>query len=324
MIPEQSETDSNRVAISAVQGAFNLIGTVIGFILPVLLQGSLDDPQNPHWETHSGQILTTWVPIIAIIFSIACIYLTLASYRSIDESFLNSKPLEKKSIKKVLTQMVQPLKHDNGAWFMAIIFGFNMAMRVLMTVLLPLLTYVVLLEGIMFIVFIFLLGPFVAYGFLYWNKKAKKVGSQETFAQSLLIIICILFLALILAVEMNAILKIVISVFLMGFALACIIGGFLFPMPILSSIVDEAANLYGKNDPDASSKLSGAYFGMNLFMVNLASAIANILLGFIFTGGREKSPLILTLALPIAGFIFLFTWVCLKRIKLRVNPSLKK
>ena len=47
MIQEQSQVEKNRVKISAIQGLFSILATIIGIIFPLIMQGLLDDPKNP-------------------------------------------------------------------------------------------------------------------------------------------------------------------------------------------------------------------------------------------------------------------------------------
>ena len=48
-------------------------------------------------------------------------------------------------------------------------FAANFAMRILMTILMPLVTYVLLLQGAQFIIFIGILIPVTFLGFVLWN-----------------------------------------------------------------------------------------------------------------------------------------------------------
>lgn len=327
MIPEQSETEKNRVDIAALQGILNILGTMIGVILPILLQSNLEDPQNCHWTTPSGQFLLKILPIIGAVFAILEIIFVLITFFNIDESFLIGRLVEKKTIKEIFRQMLQPLKHDNGLRYMGIVFGFNMAMRVLITIVLPFITYVLILQGNLFIWYIILVIPFAGVGFYGWQKKIGTTGLTKSFAQSLWIIILILCFAIIFFIPMNSILSFTFGVLIMGIALSCLVGGFIFPTPILSAIIDEAGNLYGNGRNINTSNLSGAYFGMNLFVVNIASAIANLILGVIFTHGNEKNPIMLIISFPIAALIFGIALISVRQIKFKnniLNKSEKK
>ncbi len=168
MIPEQSETEKNRVEIATMQGLFSICGTVIGAALPIYLESFLQNPTQAYWGTTSGQFLTTIVPIIGLGFVILALVCILITYFTLDESFLkDQQPTEKETLKSVVNQMVFPLKNANTRWFLGIIFGFNMAMRALITVVLPLITIVLLLKGTEIVIFIVVLAPFALVGFFF-------------------------------------------------------------------------------------------------------------------------------------------------------------
>ena len=108
-----------------------------------------------------------------------------------------------------------------------------------------------------------------------------------------------------------------------GIALACLVGGYLFPNPIISAIVEEKAQDQSNelSLDENISKLSGNYFGLNLFVLNIASGLANIILGLIFTGGNERNALFIVLAMPIAGIFQLFGLFFLKRVSLKIDQK---
>ena len=229
----------------------------------------------------------------------------------------DQQPTEKETLKSVVNQMVFPLKDANTRWFLGIIFGFNMAMRALITVVLPLITIVLLLKGTEIVIFIVVFTPFALVGFFFWSWMTTKIGLKKCFSITLLIITLLLFVSLVLLVPIQPFLLKIGAGILIGIALACLVGGFLFPNPLMSSIIDDVSQKSENNDPNMRSKISGAYFGINLFIVNFASAIANILLGFIFTGGNQNNSFLIIITLPITGIIFGFAWVSVNRIHLK-------
>jgi Na+/melibiose symporter-like transporter len=198
-----------------------------------------------------------------------------------------------------------------------LILGFNMAMRVITTVLLPLLTIVIQLQGTEIILYIVVLAPFAFIGFFLWSKLESKIGLKKCFSISLLLVVILLFGSLILFAPIElSMLKIGGAVFI-GIALTCLVGGLLFPTPLLSGIIDESARMNWNGTEKMGTKLSGAYFGINTFMVNIASSIANMILGVIFTGGNQSNTTLLILSLPVSGIFFFFAWFSLYRIHMR-------
>ncbi len=227
MLPEQSETEKNRIGISAIQGIFNILGTVIGVVLPILIESTLPDAQKAFWNTASGAKLTSLVPIIGFIFGIVLIFSVIFTYFTVDESFF-LKECEvfpkKRTVGQVFNQLLQPFKHDNTRQYYWLSFAANFAMRILMTILMPLVTYVLLLQGAQFIIFIGILIPVTFLGFVLWNSVVHKWGLQRSYGRSNIVIAIICFIALVFLIKMPQNTLMIVGIIIMGVALAALVG----------------------------------------------------------------------------------------------------
>ena len=71
--------------------------------------------------------------------------------------------------------------------------------------------------------------------------------------------------------------------------------------------------MYGRTESIA--KLSGGYFGLNLFILNIASAFANIVMGAVFTGGNEENAVLILMIFTIAAIFYIGSTLFLRKIK---------
>lgn len=322
MLPEISQVEQNRVKISAIQGLFSIIGALMGILLPLFLQSRLIDPQNPFHTTESGIYLIKNLPIISTIFAIIALSFTLISYFSTDESFyLKSTGIlpQKRSIKEGLAQIFGPFKDlQFQKWLICSLF-MNIATQMMVVGLTPFLTYVVQLYKSEFLLYMLFLLPFAAGGFLYWQKKAKTMGSRKSFLKSAVFLISSLFSAALFFIQWESSIRRVLAVFVLGFILSTFIVGFILPNPIISALIDQSLTSEPKPQQIQGSKNSGSYFGAYIFMLNIANAISNFIVGLILSGENKTNPMMITLIFPLAAFAYLAALLFFRKIKFVKN-----
>ena len=320
MLPELCGTEENRVKVASIQGIFNIFGIILGILFPMILQSNLEVPTEAKWWEPSGAYLIGTLPLVGSLLGIVGTILIMISFFSVDESFHEIEVREKTqkiSISETFKQMFEPAKNPKLRNYLSQTVYASIAGRILITIVVPLLTYVLLLVGIQFIIFIVVLIPFALLGFIFWNKQIGKIGLIETNVKANYIMIMALLASLSFLVIFDFGIRVVIGIILMGLAISSLVGSFLFPNPIISAIVDESASkLEFTSKLEGISQLSGSYFGLNLFILNFASAIANIVFGALLTGGNEENPFLILISLPIAGLFFIVSTIFLKRIKL--------
>jgi Na+/melibiose symporter-like transporter len=87
MLTDQCQTEKNRVETASLQGLFSIIGTFVSVLLPIIIQSLLQDPQNPAWDTPSGELLMKAMPIIGGLYGIITLVIFFIVYKVTDESF---------------------------------------------------------------------------------------------------------------------------------------------------------------------------------------------------------------------------------------------
>jgi len=103
----------------------------------------------------------------------------------------------------------------------------------------------------------------------------------------------------------------------MGTILGSMYGLGLFEPPLASALVYEAADRIEDLDFDeAVSNISGAYFGLNSFIMAAGQSLASFIIGIILTGHNAENSIIITLTLASMGIFYLISLFFLKQIKL--------
>ncbi len=318
MLTDQCQTEKNRVETASLQGLFSIIGTFISVLLPIILQSLVEDPQNPAWNTSSGALLMRAMPIIGGIYGVSTFVIFLIVYNVTDESFYSKECTgPKKTISESFKKIFEPFQDPRYRYWIYNSFVFNMAMRFLIVLVLPILIYVLLLQQTQFLVFMAVLTPFGFGGFLLWRSIIKRSGLKRAYSTSLLLNALGTVLALVFLVEMNDLTRLLMGLAVMGINIASLVGGYVFPNPIISSLVDlRTHELLLKNNQEKGIdvNLAGSYFGLNLFTMSISSAIANILIGFILSNGRETDPIVIILCLPIVGLLCIIGYLFLQKI----------
>jgi Na+/melibiose symporter-like transporter len=317
MLAEQCTNDANRVKVASLQGLFFLLATVLSIFIPIILQAQLPDPQNPLWSTPSGAFLVRNLPIVGICFGLVGMLTFLTVFYSTDESFFpkqtGPKP-PRSPVHVILKQVFTPFADKNYRNWMGNTFFFNISLRILTIVLMPYLTFVLLLQENQFIGFVGAVIPFAGLGYLLWVRLIKKMGLKKSYGTALQVSIIISFLTAIFIIPMPTGLRLGLGVCILGVAIACLAGGYLFPNPIVSVLIDNAPEELRRRVTDQGKGISGAYFGLFIFTYNIAQAVANLILGFIFTGGNARNPTIIALGLPLAGVILVIAYWFLRRV----------
>lgn len=333
MLPEQSQTKTNRIEVSSIQAIFGILINFLTILLPMALQSLLNKPKinGVFHTTENGQFLVHFVPILAFFIGIIAIILTIIIFFSVKEDFhkinkdLNDEiiPISEKgeinkkkdSIGELLRGILNPFKDKNFRKYLLSNFSSNIGIRMLVKVLTPLFTYVLVLQSGQFIYYTVLLFPFSGLGFIFWIRKVKKWGLKKSYIISTLLIGLSLTSGIIIPF-LPSISRIIVSFCMMSVVLFSVIAGNILSNPIISNSTDETQRKLKEGD-----SVSGSYFGSNIFILNIANAIGDLILGGILSGGSISSPnstnpLILCLILPIAGILYILAVFFFRKIKL--------
>lgn len=322
MLPEQSQTHKNREKVASVGVVMAIIASTIALLLPLFVQSLLKDPENVKWWQPSGKVILFYIPIFGIVTAIFALISVISTFFSVDESFHKINPdleTKKTSIKETFQQMIVPAKDKKFRKLILVGFFTSLAGMMMGILIFPLLTYVVKFRGTDFYIYI-IVSISCKFGWFYiWKQILKRHALVKSY------IICIAFaglasfLELLFLIEILSFeLRVVLFVMTMGTLLGAIYGFGLFTSPLAGAIIYEVA----RNDTDennideAISEISGAYFGLQSFLLSVAGAIGSLLIGIILTGPNEENPVVITLTFASIGIFYLIGLLILRGIEI--------
>jgi Na+/melibiose symporter-like transporter len=314
MVPEQLETEQNRQEASKLQGLLNLIAITFGVATPIILQSVLANPEQTLWIYPSGQFLVMVTPTIAGVLTVIAVAMTLVTYRSVDETFLD-KNVKKKSIGAMFKDMQYPLRDKNARSYFGIMIAVNMGGKIFTTIPIPFLTYVLLVQGFMFTAYM-LLAMVVNFSCIFvWAIIVKRRGTIKANNLGFLVMIASLLALTVLFIDMPNVAKIIVTMVLFATALLGAVAFYVTPLPIISAIIDEAPGKFPGKEFKKET-LSGLYTGMSSLFVNVAGALGTLFMGFYFSGGNEANPFLLTLIMPITAVVYVIGWISNKKLSI--------
>ena len=322
MLPEQSQTHKNREKVASVGAILAIIASAIALFLPLYVQSLLEDPENVKWWEPSGKVILFYMPILGIITASFGLLSVVWTFFSVDESFHKINPdleTNKASIKETFQQMIVPAKDKKFRKFMLVGFFTSLAGMMMGILIFPLLTYVVKFRGNDFYIYI-IVSISCKFGWFYvWKLILKKHSLVKSYT------ICIAFAALASFLEVLFLieflsfeLRVILFVATMGTLLGAIYGFALFASPLVSAIIYEGAenDINDNNIDEAISEISGAYFGLQSFLLSIAGAIGSLIIGIILTGSNEENPIVITLTFASIGIFYLISLFFLRGIEI--------
>ena len=329
MLPEQSQTLKNREKVAAIRAAFQIIASIIALLLPLIVQSFLVDPVNVKWWEVSGKIILFYIPIIGISFTIFGVIAILIVFISVDESFHennSNEVIERTSIIKAFTRMSIPLRDRNYFKLVIASFFIGIGGKISGLVVFPFQTYVMQFESAEFYIYIFisLLGKFAWYFF--WKKILKRNHIIISYS------ICILIAAISTLIDVFFLIsglpygiKMTLYIISWSTVLGSMYSYPLFSIPIMASLVHDAAVKIDKNNIDkAMSEISGFYYGLASFVRSMGPAVASIFVGFILTGGNEENSTAIIFVFLSLSIFYLVAFFFVKRIKLSKDSHYSK
>ncbi|MFX1571845.1 MAG: MFS transporter [Promethearchaeota archaeon] len=321
MLTEQSQTHENRQTIAALTTFFSIVSSIIALLLPIMVQSILPDPQNVKWWEPSGEYILFYIPLIGISFTLFGLIAIITTFFSIDESFHKSSItiVKKKNFKTIFPQMVEPIKDKRYRKLLSVILFNGMAGRILGALVIPFLTYALLFTGPSFYLYIIVSTGGKFAGFVIWRRMLKKHDITKTYT------ICIIAAAvaslsdlIFLYNQLPNAFVVILFILSIGTILGSMYGFGLFNPPLASALVYEAAeNNKEFSLEEAVSNISGAYFGLNSFVMSIGSALSSLLIGFILTGSNSENSIILTLTFSSMGIFYLLSLFFIRKLKLK-------
>jgi Na+/melibiose symporter-like transporter len=319
MLPEQSQTEKNRIKISEIQGIFSIFASLIAILLPIILFALVDNPQNIFNTTPNGILILKVVPWIALSFGFISMILTIVIFFSVNETIVKMKTTELRDLpseitsKTAISQLLIPLEDKKYIKYLMSLFFWNIGIQILLKIMFFLFTYVLELIQKEYLYLAFFVLPFAGIGILFWVNSIKKKGLKWTYLSSTLIAACALLAGLIFLIPMPKIIRLVISIFVLGSLIACIIPGYILPNPIISSFIDHKQKEM-KEGNNIHEEISGAYFGLFLMVLSFGYAIGDLLTGIIFVGNTQN-PEIIAILLPLISLFLITAIIWIRNVK---------
>ena len=321
MLPEQSQTHKNREKVASMGTILAIIASIIALFLPLVVQSLLIDPENVKWWEPSGKVILFYIPLIGVTFAIFGLISVIITFFSVDESFHKIIPnleMKKKSIMETVHQMAVPAKDKKFRKFMLVGFFTSISGMMLGILIFPFLTYTLKFRGNDFFIYIIVSISCKFGWFFVWKKVLKKHALVKSYSICVASSVIASFLELLFLIEFLSFeFKVVLFVITMGTILGSIYGFGLFAGPLASAIVYEAATKNEEMNADKTiSEISGAYFGLNSFLLSVAGAIGSLIIGLMLTGPNEEDPLWITLSLASMGIFYLISLLILRKIEI--------
>jgi Na+/melibiose symporter-like transporter len=328
MMTEQSQTYKNREKIAAWRAVFMITASILALLLPLMIQSILPNPEKVKWWEPSGKLILYYMPMIGIGFASFGLFSLILAFFSVDESF-HKKTASPNDKLKTLTlletfrQMTFPAKDKKYERFMAVNFFNSMASRFLGLLVIPFLAFVLQFKGPEFFIYVAVSISSKYAHFFLWKKILKKHGLIKTYTICLISAAVASLLELIFLVEILSFeLEIVLFIITIGTVLGTIYAVNLFTTPLASALIYEAAERTNEGDLETEvSKISGAYFGLQSFMLAFGQSLSTIIVGFILTGPNQENPIIITITLASMGIFYTISLLFLKTIELKKIPT---
>jgi Na+/melibiose symporter-like transporter len=330
MLPEQSQTYKNQEKVASVGTFLTIIASILALLFPLIMQSMLEDPQKVKWWEPSGKLVLLYIPLISLGFGIFAIISIILAFFSVDESFHKigyDLKAKKSSVLAKFHQMTIPGKDKKFKHFIWMGFFTTISSQILGILVIPFLTYSLEFRGSQY--FIYIIVSFLCkFGWFYvWKKILQKHALIKTYSLCILSSVIASLLELIFLIEMLSFeFKMIIFIITMGTILGAIYGFGLFSGPLASALIYEAASKDNEADniDKAVSKISGAYFGLNSFLLSISRAVASIMIGVILIGPNQENPTIITLCLSSMGIFFLIGLIFLRKIELKEEISIQR
>ncbi|MHA1342431.1 MAG: MFS transporter [Promethearchaeota archaeon] len=312
LLPELSTDEQNRVEISMMSMLMSIVGTAIGMLGPILMMGrstenlSRDNPEFYYPESETGQIIYEQIFLLALFISLLFIVLFIIMMIFIKEPKIEMKG--EISVKSVFRDLAIPFKDKNFRNWLFTYYFFWISLISLQYLILNLATFVLELRGI----FEYLLFAEVALivsilSFFVWKSISKKIGIKSTL-NLCLIIECITYIFyIIILIDISHEFMLIIGLILLSTSLFGMIGAMIFPMAIMSDIIDTAELETGK-------KLSGSYTGAYFMTSSLAGATSMFFITLFLEIFGAESRFSYIIIFITGAFILLISILILKKV----------
>ncbi|MHA1303744.1 MAG: MFS transporter [Candidatus Heimdallarchaeaceae archaeon] len=254
-------SDEERVEVSALQNASNLIATIVGLGFTFFIAGYLNSQGGI--DSPAGTVLL----VAVLVFAVIEILMFLPTLLSIKE-----REVERKE-RDLMREFKVVLRNKNYVvWFIGQGI-YSMGVTILLALTLDYINFIGLSGIVDFSIFGVSMFGMVIVAFIFWGKLAKKIGKKKSLLLGFGWLIIILPLTLIVGQVpfLPSKLQGYIFGFLMGFGLSSV---YLFPYAIIGDIADMDERI-------TNESRAGMYTGFNSIPLNIFQALALLIIPLI-------------------------------------------
>jgi Na+/melibiose symporter-like transporter len=316
MLPEISSSNENRIMIAGVQGIFNLSAIIIGTLFPLLIK-SFIPPENIIF-------IMSGIGLFCSVLAIITIYLTYFHIHEPSQDFTQNQIIPKKTrislqfLAHLFLNMFKPLKNQNFRNYQINSFIFNAAMRVPMVLILPVLEIVIGFDNQDLIYFLLITLPVAMGGYFLWIRLTQKFGLVRILKLIYKLLMVFLGCCLLFLLPLpDAIRRILGQTLLCGFIVS-LIATIIIPNPLIAKLIDEEVVSLKQSEPNFREEdrysLSGKFYGVHSFIINLSYAVTMLWLGIALTGNEENAK-VLSLLIGSSVFVLILAHHFLNRIR---------
>lgn len=346
LMPEITHSEEERLRLSITQNLINLIGTVVSILIPIIFFAGVDTSGENLSDAlfyakppnYAGEAIIAQMFGLSFLFAGLTVASLLVTFKLVREPRLPDGTAAIVPFKTFLKNIVTPLTQDKDhALYQAANFLINVAMRILMTYVLIFIGDVLGLQGGEWFIFTLVVAGAAVGSFVFWDKLKDKVGLKQSFVICMVGSSAIMALGGIFVVEMERVLKLVLGTVVSSLLVIALVGILIFPNPIISALVDKrqaslkakaraaraarAENSAGTDAPGKVSpehaQLAGKYQGINLFILNFSSALANVIYAWGYKALKTLDVQFTVLLLPIAAVFTFLSIFFLVRVHLK-------
>ena len=275
LLPEISTEETNRIRISMVGMIMTVLGVAIAMLFPIFIMGDITEdlpPENPDFfypNSPIGQQIYQNAFLIGLMVTIIFILSYVLIIFGIKEP--EKSVQEKRKVGQLLKDLASPFKDKNYTLLLVALFLIWIPMMNLQFSLINYATLGLSLRGSEFLVFGVVLLFSAIISFVIWDKVSKKIGLKKTMTITMSLACVSYFLNIILLIPMEHMFSATIGIILLSLSLSALVGTMIFPLAIVSSIVDQKESETGKS-------VSGAYMGSFNMVLSLGTGTATLLL----------------------------------------------
>ncbi|GAB4306238.1 MAG: hypothetical protein Kow0069_02790 [Promethearchaeota archaeon] len=298
LMAEITKDQDERVKLSVAQNLINLVGIVVSVLVPIVLFSAVETSAGGEFSdalfyglgpNSDGVKIIAQMALLGAAFAVTSVTTVLVTCMTVPEAPASARPAVKPSFREFLKEVAHPVTRDRShAWYQGANFSFNVALRVIMAYVLIFVGDQMGLRGAEWFAFTGLVTGAAVAGFVAWDRLKTTVGLKRAFSTCLVLTTAALLASGAMLFVHSHAARVGLGTVLSAFLVVALVGMLVFPNPIISALVDRRA---AGVDPERADRLAGAYQGVNLFVLNLSNALANVFYAAAYEALKSLGPL---------------------------------